>query len=206
MWFILIVVAAVVVYTVLKSNRNEGTAAVSDNAVPAEVPGIMNFLHGFHSLCNNHNIVSSDVLISWKAVDGGSEIRAYTRIFKIDDLDAADAVDTLRMTISQAKHDIESSNKDANPAEVYQMKQKASDKMILDFFGTDSLEGSFWDIEDCEYIDGKYLEFEAVGMVYDSFNQSQNKTLDFVCSNVADKYPKSRLNRQGNNMITISFC
>lgn len=205
MWFILIVVAAVVVYTVLKSNRNEGTAAVPDNAVPAEVPGVMNFLHGFHSLCNSHKIVSSGVLISWKTVDGGCEIRAYTKIFKIDDQDASDSVDILRMSISQAKYNIETSNKGTNPVDLYQLKQKAADKVILDFFGTNLLEGSFWDIDDCEYIDGKYLEFEAIGMVFDSFNQSRGKTLDSICSKVAEKYPNARISRQANNTITISF-
>ena len=205
MWFILIIVIVVVLYAVWKQNGNGETETVSNNSVPAEVPGVMNFLHGFHSLCNSHKIVSSDVLISWKTIDGGCEIRAYTKIFKIDDQDASDRVDILRMSISQAKCNIETSNKGTNPVDLYQLKQKAADKVILDFFGTDLLEGSFWDIDDCEYIDGQYLEFEAMGMVFDSFNQSRGKTLDSICSKVAEKYPNACISRQANNTITISF-
>lgn len=205
MWIILIIAIVVVIYAVSKRNSNVETETVSNNSVPAEVPGIMNFLHGFHSLCNSHKIVSSDVLISWKTVDGGSEIRAYTKIFKIDGQDASDSVDILRKSISQAKSSIETSNKEVNPVDLYQLKRKAADKEILDFFGTDLLEGIFWDIDDCEYIDGKYLEFEAIGMVYDSFNQSRGKTLDSICSKAAEKYPNAHISRQANNTIAISF-
>lgn len=205
MWIILLTVIGFVLYAVMKQKNNGGSETIVNNSIPAEVPGVMHFLRGFHSLCNRHRIISTDVLISWKAVDGGYMISAYTKIFKIDGQDASAAVDILRMVIAQAKRNVEICNKEANPAELYRLKEKAADKVILDFFGTDMLEGSFWDIDDCEYIDGKHLEFEAIGMVYDSFNQSYGKTLDYICSKVAEAYPNAHISRQVNT-ITISFC
>lgn len=205
MWFILLIIIVVIIYVVLKHNNSEKNVTIANNTVPAEVPGIMAFLHGFYSLCNRHQVVSTDVLISWKQVDGNSEIKAYTKIFKIDGQYASDCVNNLRTSISQAKSNIESSNKGVNSVDLYQLKRSVADKMILDFFGTDLLQGSFWDIDDCAYVEGKYLEFKAQGIVYAAFNQSQEKTLDSICTKTVETYPNAHICRQANDTIIISF-
>lgn len=196
---VLIAIAAVAIYSMVKSGE-----ADSSERVHAEVPGIINFLHCVYSLCNKHTVDSSDVQISWRSNDQGCDIIAYIKIYKIDGTDASESVDELRKTISQAKNEIEVRCKDAGAGELYELKSNAAQELILNYFGTDQMQGVFWDIDDCEYADGKYLEFEAEGRVYNAFNQSRDKTLDFICAKVAENYPKFRVNRGGNEMV-ISF-
>lgn len=200
---ILIVIVAVVVYAIAKSEKKwNGESA---NSIPAEVPGIMDFLDAFYSLCGNHKIESSNVLISWTNNSDGSNIKIYTKIFKIDDMDASESVDGLRRRISQAKSEIEINHKGMEPIALYKEKEKAAQELILNYFGANRLQGVFWDIEDCEYADGKYLEFEAEGAVYKALNQSREKTVNYICAEAARKYPNFHVSMEKNGIIAVSF-
>lgn len=206
MWIIiLIIIVAFIIYYPTKTGSNNTFGKDSANSVPAEIPGIYSFLDAYSSLCNKHNIDSTGVLITCKRIEDGWKIRASTKIFKIDGQDASYSADILRMCITDAKNAVESSKKNVNPVELYNLKTEAANKVILDYFGVDHLTGCFWDIADCDYIDGKYLEFEANGIVFDTFNQGLKITLDKLCADIPKKNPHAQISRQGNDAVRISI-
>ncbi|MBE6964353.1 MAG: hypothetical protein E7429_07030 [Ruminococcaceae bacterium] len=204
MWLVIIVVVVVILYA-MRPAEKETSETKNNQSVAAEVLGIFDFLHCFYSLSKHHEIDSTGVFLSWKRVDFGVEIKAYTKIFKIDGQDASEAADSLRAAISRAKRDIEIRCNDIDTVELYRMKQQAADQMILDFYGTDCMQGNFWDIDDCEYIDGRYLEFEGTGMVYEAMNQDLGKTLTAISSKVAAEYPDLHMSRENDHLLTLSF-
>ena len=193
MWLIIIIIIAVGVYVLYSKHNNSDS-----NSVPAEVPGVMKFVRSYFALCNKHNVQSSGIRLTWEKTNFGSEINAWVKIYKIDGVDASERIDLLRMAISNAKLSAENN---ADPLASYHMK----DKLILDFFGTEDLHGSFWDIDDCSYIDGKYLEFSGEDMVIASNNQSVQKTMESICARTLQINSNARIEKQGSDVTVIHF-
>lgn len=196
------------VYYVVTTIKNTNSEP-SHTTCSADINGVMRFLHGYHALCSNHSVVSSNVLIQFVAYDNGEsyEIRSRTTIFKIDGLDAAYSVALLRTSIHSAKSNILNQHRGADSLTLYKLQSAAKDKIILDFFGVESLQGAFWDIEDCEYIDGKYIEFDDLsGGVFTIHKQSVERTIETICANTTEIYPNAKITKTGNNQILISFA
>lgn len=193
MWVIIIIIIfAVGVYVYSKRDASDS------DSVPAEVPSIMKFVRSYFALCNKHNVQSSGVRLTWKKTNFGSEINAWVKIYKIDGVYASERVDLLRMAISNAKL---SAGKNADSLVAYHMK----DRLILDFFGTEDLHGSFWDIDDCPYVDGKYLEFSGEDLVIASNNQNVHKTIESVCARTLQINSNAKIEKQGKDVTVIHF-
>lgn len=202
MWILILIVIVVIVCMSVtkKSEPNELSQAT---AKPAEIGGIMEFLHAYSSLRAKHDLYDTGVLISWRRTEMGYEIGAETTIFKIDGEDASDAVDVLRMMISRARQDAEQKARleTTDAMQIYSARSKAADNVILDYFGTEHLQGSFWDIDDCEYVDGRYLRFnDNTCSVYEHFNQGLRVTLAAIEKRIRELYPRAQFEKNGNTM------
>ncbi len=206
MFWIFLIAAAVIIYIVYYQDSNTNVRTGTNTApTPIHDSCIMAFLHSYRSLCNKHQINGTNVLLTWQATsDRSTEIKAYTKIFKIDGQDASESVDILRMSIALAKHSIETNNQNLEPVDLYPLKRRATEKLILDYFGADEMSGVFWDIEDCSYVEGKYLEFESAGVILSQNKTSVDSALNSLATKIHEKYPDAQITKTVN-CIRISF-
>jgi len=175
-----------------------------DGLEPAEYDAIKEFLHGLDSLSRKHDIVGTPIFLDVSREEDKYIITARTTIYKIDGDDASDCIDVLRLAVQRAKADIKANNKSLDEGELYRLQSSKSDEFILDFYGVNHLQGSLWDIVDCEYVEGRYIEFEESVTVYDFLHQSQEKTFDAIGSFIKETYPKAQIEKSKNLMsITL---
>ncbi|MBQ2940513.1 MAG: hypothetical protein IJE00_09145 [Clostridia bacterium] len=201
MWILFLLLIAVVIYFVFKDRDSTGGKDPA-NAVPATISNVYDFLHCIYSWNKKSKLSATDVIISYQQENFGYLIVAYVKIFRIDGCDAAEKVDELRNYIHYEKQHIAAQQISAT--ERYEKQRKVEKERIVEFFGTDRLPSAFWDIDDCEYVDGKYLEFEEKGMVVTGSGQGLHKTLDALCDNVRKEYPNATVRRE-KSVISISL-
>ena len=145
--------------TVMPVQRAQGKA-ISTN-------WIKEFFHGYVSLSKKHKIYDCGIILSWSQGDLGYDLVAELTVYKIDEEDAAEAVKMLRNAIAMAKKTAKEriALDGGDSTGTIMQGYNISNQMILGFYGTDHLQGDFWDIDDCEFVDGKYLRFTTEKLV-----------------------------------------
>ncbi|MBE6953265.1 MAG: hypothetical protein E7452_06910 [Ruminococcaceae bacterium] len=173
-----------------------------ENKKPASVSSIMHFLHAYQGLCRTHSISDSGANIEWYRNDIGYLIRIETTIYQIDHEDASVTIEALRDRIKLAGQVAEQGIRNAEAA--YNANAEARNRELLNFFGINSMQGCFWDIDDCEYVDGRYLYFKAESVVFSQLQQGLRESLDEIKARVTELYENVKV-EENRTCIVIRF-
>ena len=141
----------------LPQKENEASGKV------AAINGIEDMFHGYLALTKKYKLSDSGIILSWQKNDIGYDIFAELTVHKMDGEDAAEKVRVLRNVIAYVKENSRRASIDAGEDQIsaWEKAAKAKDQAILDFYGTDRLQGSFWDIDDCDFVENRFLRFEG---------------------------------------------